>query len=220
MRSRRLIVQALYALMGEKRYDQITVQDIIDRADVGRSTFYAHFLDKEDLLVGEFQRVLAELEAQEPNAHAAHTGSKRTAASGGDLLPSLPLFRHVHDHQALYAALVRGHAVELIYRTAHRYLRESVERRLGTNTSTGGDSIPALRAASVTRCVPVTVLAEYLAGTFLTLTRWWLENGLLYSPEEMHAMFLQLAGPTVDAALAGGEGAAGAPLASGAGLSD
>ena len=39
------------SLMQEKPYDAITVQDIIDRADVGRSTFYSHYRDKEDLMV-------------------------------------------------------------------------------------------------------------------------------------------------------------------------
>jgi AcrR family transcriptional regulator len=57
-RTRQLLSAALIELMLEKRYDDISVQDIIERANVGRSTFYAHYLDKEDLLVGDFTRVL------------------------------------------------------------------------------------------------------------------------------------------------------------------
>ncbi len=60
-RTRQLLSTALVALMLEQRYDMITVQDIIDRANVGRSTFYAHYFDKEDLLVSNFTRVLDEL---------------------------------------------------------------------------------------------------------------------------------------------------------------
>src|SRR5580765_1920865 len=57
-RTRQLLSAALIELMLEQRYDEITVQNIIDRANIGRSTFYAHYLDKEDLLVSGFTRVL------------------------------------------------------------------------------------------------------------------------------------------------------------------
>src|SRR4051812_43769240 len=60
-RTRQLIGTALIEVMLAKGYDEITVQDILDRANVGRSTFYAHFLDKEDLLVSQLTRVLDEL---------------------------------------------------------------------------------------------------------------------------------------------------------------
>jgi AcrR family transcriptional regulator len=49
-RTRHQLGRALVGLVEEKRFDDITVQDVIDRADVGRSTFYTHFRDKEDLL--------------------------------------------------------------------------------------------------------------------------------------------------------------------------
>ena len=56
-RTHRLLQEALISLMGERGYDILTVQDIIDRADVGRSTFYAHFKDKEDLLMASLDPV-------------------------------------------------------------------------------------------------------------------------------------------------------------------
>ena len=46
-RTRKLLQDALMALILEKGYEAVTIQDIIDRANVGRSTFYAHFLDKQ-----------------------------------------------------------------------------------------------------------------------------------------------------------------------------
>ena len=56
-RTRRTLREALIALILEKGYDQVTVQHIIDRADVGRSTFYAHFENKDKLLLSGFENV-------------------------------------------------------------------------------------------------------------------------------------------------------------------
>src|SRR5438046_3717676 len=92
-RTRQLLNVALIELMLEQRYDEITVQDIIDRANIGRSTFYAHYLDKEDLLVSGFTRVLDTL-SQHP---------QQLAGEAHQALPSLTrFFQHVQDHYQLY----------------------------------------------------------------------------------------------------------------------
>jgi AcrR family transcriptional regulator len=179
-RSRRLIVDALFALMREKRYDRITVQEIIDRADVGRSTFYAQFRNKEDVLVSELERVLGLL-------HEQHLASAEESA--GHLLPSVGLFRHVHETQSFYPALVRGLASDPHYLAVHRYLRDHAAQQL------------ALAAGSRTLAVPAEIVADYLAGALLTLVHWWLDHGLPYPPEQMAAFFDQLALPGVRALL-------------------
>src|SRR5215472_17303062 len=84
-RTRRLIGEALVALLLEKRYEDITVQDILDQADVGRSTFYAHYYDKEDLLTSEIERVIDVLSQHMEQAPSAPTA----------MIPSLGLFQHV-----------------------------------------------------------------------------------------------------------------------------
>lgn len=183
-RTRRLIAEALIALMVEGRYDRITVQEIIDRADVGRSTFYAHYRDKEDVLASEFERVLAVLDRHlDPDD-----------AGADHLLPSLSLFRHVQEQHHLYHALVRGHGVDLLYETGHRYLSESVARQLA-----------ALAADGRVPSVPPPVLADYVAGAFLGLLRWWLEHQRPYSPEQMHAIFQRLVLPGVQAVVRPGD---------------
>jgi AcrR family transcriptional regulator len=185
-RSRRLIADALFALMQEKRYNRITVQEIIDRADVGRSTFYAHYRSKEDVLVSGIEQMLVQL-------HAQLLASEALPAS--QLLPSLGLFRHVAEMLPAYHALVRGGSVEMIYDAFHRYLREHAARRLAELVKDG-----------YTLDLPAEILADYLAGAFLTLLRWWLDHGLLYSPEQMHATFQQLVLPGVQHVLRpGGE---------------
>jgi AcrR family transcriptional regulator len=179
-RTRRFIAQALIALMLEERYDRITVQDIIDRADVGRSTFYAHYRDKEDVLIKESERMIALLYAEiEPDG-------------AGDqlLLPSLGLFRHVEQMHREYQALFRGRFLEVFYSTAHRYLTASVERRLA-----------AAAEDDVEGDMPLPILADFVVGTFLHLMRWWLEHERPYPPEHMDEILERLVLPGVKAAL-------------------
>src|ERR687893_810862 len=120
-RSRRLIVDALLALMQEKRYDRITVQEIIDRADVGRTTFYAQFQSKEDVLQSEFARVLDLL-------HEEHCVSVEDPID--HLLPSLGFLRHIQEHQSLFSALLRGRGSDLHEQAVHRHLRDHAMQQL------------------------------------------------------------------------------------------
>jgi AcrR family transcriptional regulator len=179
-RTRQLLSAALIELMLEKRYDTITVQEIIDRANIGRSTFYAHYLDKEDLLVSDFTRVL--------DALGQHIGQREP--SGQLTPPSLaPFFRHVQEHHQLYKALVRGGGIDLLYKKAHERLRENIERHLSMYAPAEGAT------------APLPLVADYTAGAILTLLKWWLDNELPYTPEQMNAMFQQLALPGVQATL-------------------
>jgi AcrR family transcriptional regulator len=179
-RSRRLIVDALLALMLEKRYDRITVQEIIDRADVGRTTFYAQFRNKEDVLESELERVFGLLPAQ-------HFAS--AAEPAAHLLPSLGIFRHVQEHQALFSALAHGLECDPHEQAVYRLLRDRAAQQL------------AVAAGSRTLAVPPEIIAGYLAGTLLTLVHWWLDHGSPYSPEQMEAFFQQLVMPGVRALL-------------------
>src|SRR5215471_10238646 len=94
-RTRRLLGDALVELIREKGYGAITVSDIIERANVGRSTFYAHYHDKDDLFLGEMDRVIDVL--GQNVLHHSHEGNF--------LFPSLGLFRHVGEEYELYKAL-------------------------------------------------------------------------------------------------------------------
>jgi AcrR family transcriptional regulator len=178
-RTRGLLSAALIELMLEQRYDEITVQDIIDRADVSRSTFYAHYLDKEDLLISDFTRVLDGL-----SRHTEQSGP------GEHALPPLALFfRHVQEHHQLYKALVRGGGIDRLYKKGHERLRQNIEQQLQALVPTGQ-----------TGTLPL--VADYIAGAILTMLTWWLNNEMPYTPEQMDALFHQLVLPGVQATLA------------------
>jgi AcrR family transcriptional regulator len=174
-RTRRLLSEALFSLMLERRYADLTVQDILDRANVGRSTFYAHYWDKDDLLTSQIEGIIEAL-------------SRQVGAALGDgttLLPSLGLFQHVYEQTRLYPALVRGHAIELFQRALRVLLSKRVERQLC-----------GMLPASATEMAR-TMAAQAVVGTFLALLQWWVENEMPLPPEEMDAYFRQLVLPGV-----------------------
>jgi AcrR family transcriptional regulator len=176
-RTRQSLSTALFELMLEQRYDDITVQDIIDRANVGRSTFYAHYLDKEDLLISDFTRVLDAL-----SHHIEQRGEENH-----DTPPGLALFfQHVQTHQRLYKALVRSGPIDLLYRKGHERLCHNIERHLVA-------LVPPDRASPVLR----SLVANSMAGTILTMLTWWLDHEMPYTPEQMDALFHQLVLPGV-----------------------
>ena len=167
-RTRHLLSAALVELISEKDYDSITVSDIIDRANVGRSTFYAHYRDKDDLLVGELDRVIDVLIRQTP--HESHEEDL--------FFPSLGLFRHVGEQYELYKALVWGPGIDLLI----KHLQKSLSRRIEGGLQTSGKIFD----------IPISVQANFVAGSFLTLLKWWLENKMPYSPEQMDEIFKKL----------------------------
>jgi AcrR family transcriptional regulator len=174
-RTRRALNQALMALILEKRYDKITVQDIIDRADVGRSTFYAHFLDKDDLLVQGVAMFSEHLDA-----HLEMADERGREPS--HVLHSLTFFRHADMHHELYRAMREGGGADVIMEAARRHLSEDIENHLAALFSNGTDID-----------IPRPVITNFLAGAMLSLLMWWLEEDRPYSPEEIDAMFQRLA---------------------------
>lgn len=165
-RTRHLLSAALVELIREKDYSAITVSDIIERANVGRSTFYAHFRDKDDLFVGELDRVVELLSQRIPGQEES------------PFFPSLGLFRHVGEEYELYKALVWTPGLDLLI----KHLQKSLSRRVEQGLEEGGKEYE----------IPLPILATFITGSFLTLLKWWLENKRIYSPEEMDKMFKQL----------------------------
>lgn len=174
LRTRQSLSEAFMALMMEKSYDAITVEDIIDRANVGRSTFYTHFEHKDGLLSSNFSRLMEELNVN------------MVSEQSGAFLPSLALFRHVQNHYALYKALVWGRGLEYVSRSIQGVLSKSIESQINQ-----------LLAGQQRLSMPPDLIANYVSSAFLTLLKWWLDNDLQDSPERMDERFHQLVLPGV-----------------------
>ena len=174
-KTRLAIHRALLELILEKRYDKITVQDIIDRADVSRSTFYTHFLDKEDLLMKGFVMFSDDLGVHLETS--GHDGEEEA-----HVIHSLVFFRHAGAHQELYKAMLEGGGADVLMEAGRRHLMHNIEGHLG-DVFDGGE----------TAVIPIPVITNFLAGAMLSVLMWWLAEERPFSPEEINAMFQQLA---------------------------
>ena len=175
LRTYHLVSTAMMELLSETPYDEITVQDILDRANIGRSTFYAHYYDKEDVLASITEQML-DLFSQR----------MQQAEAGPELLPGLELYRHAKQMHQQFQVLLKGQSGEVLLKTAQALLSKNIEQNLAL-------ALSEKRSPSV----PLAVVSQYLAGAFLNLLKWWLEAEMPYSPERMDEMFQQLAMPGV-----------------------
>lgn len=175
-RTRELLRGALLALIQEKGYDRITVRDILDRADVGRSTFYAHYRDKDELLLSGFEDIRAALDAERD---AAERGTEKKAEF---LRPMLAVFQHVEGHRHFWGALTRKGGADLIT----RILRESVAELVREHFRSQFAGVKADQ-------MQLEAAMQFVAGACIGLLIWWLDNDISYSAEEIHSIFRRLA---------------------------
>lgn len=185
-RTRRLLREALLALILEKGYDHVTVQDVLDRADIGRATFYSHFHDKDDLLVSGFEELRESLRQRLAAGVRAHDHS-----SDQGMEITRVLFDHAGNHRPLYSALVGKRGGGVILARAHEELAALLAEHFE-------DAVTQHRLQPV---VPPEVMVQYLVSALLGLLTWWLDGEMPYTPEEMSRSFGQLTHTGVGSAL-------------------
>ena len=179
-RTQQTLLDALMDLLKIKHYDAISVKDIVEKANVGRSTFYAHYQTKDDLLKSGFERVLDMLLAQ-----VIFDETNRNLT-----LDTAPLFRHAQAHAELYRTLAWGTGFEVITTQGQASLGEKFHQRLSLLVSSNTQPV-----------VPLSALSYSLSGSLLILLKWWLENGMPGSPETMDGVFQHLIMPGIRGAL-------------------
>jgi AcrR family transcriptional regulator len=172
-RTRRALHQALMKLILRKGYEAITVQDIVGEADVGRSTFYAHYTGKEDMLRSGFASLRAEL------IGARRAPRQGAAATAGESLGfSLALFEHAAGYADVFRALVGGRGGSVAVGEIRQVLSELVHMDLPAPQNDDG--------------VPREVVVQFVVSAFLTLLSWWLERKPGLTPLQVDAMFRRL----------------------------
>jgi AcrR family transcriptional regulator len=181
-RTRRLLKEALIALTLERGYEAVTIADIAERADVGRSTFYVHFPDKETLLLHGFDDLGAHLSKVQALALASDRPMKERALSF-----SLELFEHAFEYRRLFQAIVGKQGGAMIQKKVKRMLVLLVRK-----------DVAALAGSSE---APREAVVELIVGAFLSLLPWWLERPGQRTPADINTLFRALVMPGVTAVL-------------------
>lgn len=182
-RTRRLLRDALIALILEKGYDSVTVQDITDRANLGRATFYLHYANgKDQLLMSSLREMFDDLKAR--------ITSPSNDLAVGDMAMRVVPFQHAFENRDLYrVTLLSQHGTAAIVNGIREYLAGIMRERIDLMVT---DRQPL---------VPLDILANYLAGAMISLISWWLKQDSDYTAEQMADLFRQLSLPTIISAL-------------------
>jgi AcrR family transcriptional regulator len=177
IRTRGVLQHALTSLILKKGYEAITIQDICDEANVGRSTFYAHYTSKDDLKRKGFEHLRKELVDREREAQAASGEIKDRSLSF-----SLTMFEHARDHIDLYRALVGGRGGAVSLGQIRQILSDLVRNELAaTDGRNAADDVPR------------ELVVQYVVGAFMAVMTWWLDGGAKLPPKRIDAMFRRLA---------------------------
>jgi AcrR family transcriptional regulator len=181
-RTRATLQRALNALTLKKGYEAITIEDICEAANVGRSTFYAHYTGKDDLKRSGLEHLRQQLLDHRRDALAASDNT-----SNRSLAFSLPMFEHAREHIDLYRALVgnRGGAVAL--GTIRQILSDLVR-----------DELHASAGETPSGAIPRELVVHYVVSAYMAVLTWWLDGGAKLPPQQMDAIFKRLATKGID----------------------
>jgi AcrR family transcriptional regulator len=170
-RTRDALGDALLALMQERRFETITVQQVLDRAGIGRSTFYAHYRGKDDLFLSDLEDFF----------EGMSTLLLRRREASNRVAPVRELFAHVAEMRQLRAALIAADKLRDFLELGQGYFARAIEQRLA-------EMSPSRTIAPQQR----TAMANAFAGALLSLMSWWVDHGAPASPEEMDDLYHQM----------------------------
>jgi AcrR family transcriptional regulator len=174
-RTRELLQKALIELISERGYDAITIQDIVDHANVGRTTFYLHYTSKDDLLMSCHEVIVSEF----------HFGPLYPLSREELLSPEAPAgmrraYRHLEEARTVLYPLFQGKDSLLILRRLRDWIAQEIEA--------------SLRAAfaEADSTITLDVLAHYLAGAQIAMVQWWLQKRQAHTADSLAQTFHRL----------------------------
>jgi AcrR family transcriptional regulator len=185
LRTRNALVTALTELIEEKDYTEISVDEITQRADIGRATFYLHFKDKDDLLLEKFNELVSKRVEELSQISLDFSKSDLAGETQRPLFPSPPLlgvFEYIVENQKIFRiqlnsanALNMSEKIGTIILNSIMQVFQSIEKNNPEHLQFN---------------LPIEFVSAYFSGALLSSVKWWmLENKMQLTPLEMTRMF-------------------------------
>lgn len=171
-RTRKLLRESLMGLILEEGYDAISIQDITDKANLGRATFYLHFKDKDELLAEVMDQLMEDFLGKVPQFTENQWRLE-------DVKPIASLFDFAADHYDLYRIMIIGNGGITASRQLHNNIAKNIKNCIKEEVKENGTE-PVM---------PIDFIANHFAGSLLATIYWWLDQDLPYTVEEMATMF-------------------------------
>ena len=201
-KTRKLLQEALMELVAEKGYEAVTIREILDKANVGRSTFYAHFQDKDQLLHSILE-LLDELFEQHKKLLldvAKNIGRADQPHLTPSLSPTLNLFQFVGQNHRFFKAILRnrGYGIfakpvyEYVFAHVHSLLTDPVHHEVMAHLH---EPFKRLMSGERYGSLESEIAAHYFASALMGILVWWVEKDMPCTAEEIDRLFRQLAMP-------------------------
>lgn len=179
-KTRAAIFQAFSNLLAEKSYTRITVQEIIDRANVGRTTFYAHFETKDDLLKALCEELFGHIISSAIDC--THTHGLYSDGSAPESV-FCHLLQHLQENDNNILGLLSCESSEIFLRYFKDSLNELIQNQfVNQNRKTNKE-------------IPQDFLVNHVSGSFVEMVLWWIKNRMKQTPEELDRYFRAVVEP-------------------------
>ena len=173
-KTREAIFKAFTELLSKKDFNQITVSEIIDGADVGRATFYSHFETKDFLLKEFCHELFCHIFDTENGEGREH---RHIFSCDGSASVFLHLFQHLQKNDNNILELLSSQNNELFLKYFRTNLEELVESHTDVFEMPKNENLPKR------------FWKNHIVSTFVETIRWWIDSGMKESPEVITEYF-------------------------------
>lgn len=179
-KTRTAIFKAFGTLLGHKNYNNITVQEIIDEANIGRSTFYAHFETKDDLLKELCKELFGHI--IDSAIDCSHTHGLYSDNSVPNSV-FCHLLQHLEENNNNVLGLLSCESSEIFLRYFKDSLNELIQMQFVNHSRRGNQDLPQ------------DFLVNHISGSFVEMVLWWLKDPKKHTPEELDYYFRSVIEP-------------------------
>ena len=179
-KTRAAIFSAFEHLLAQKKYSKITIKDIIDEANVGRTTFYEHFETKDALLSEMCGNLFHHIFGEDSDKEHGHNFP---LSHGDSRMVVTHILYHLQEGSQSMLRLMTGESSETFLFYFRKYLNEMVLPFLTSGMEQKNKEIPE------------DFLENHITGSFLNMVQWWFAGGMKETPEELASYFLAVIEP-------------------------